>query len=114
VCDLMGLGIKKILASFVMKGTYLITCFSISCIASVPSMLHGNSSETNPELQRLQCLAALAALCPIQAGDALLAELYSPHLDMFQVQSLGKYIYIYIYILLIILISLFSLLCSVY
>ena len=42
------------------------------------------SPESSPETQRLRCLVALSALCPLPAGDVLLAELYSPHLDTYQ------------------------------
>eukprot|EP00955_Chlamydomonas_euryale_P042833 352427-Chlamydomonas_euryale.AAC.6 len=36
------------------------------------------------QVARLRCLSALAAACPGGAGGALLAELYSPHLDLHQ------------------------------
>ncbi len=38
----------------------------------------------NASAQRAQALAALAAAAPDQAGAALAAELFSPHLDMHQ------------------------------
>lgn len=40
--------------------------------------------EARPALQRLRALAALAATAPVTTGDALLAELTSPHLDTHQ------------------------------
>ncbi|KAG2442491.1 hypothetical protein HXX76_002577 [Chlamydomonas incerta] len=35
-------------------------------------------------LQRMRCLVALLAVAPLPAGDALLPEVYSPHLDTHQ------------------------------
>ncbi|KAL6757602.1 hypothetical protein V8C86DRAFT_3135239 [Haematococcus lacustris] len=37
--------------------------------------------EVAPSLQRVRALAALLATAPLAAGDTLLAELFSPHLD---------------------------------
>ena len=37
-----------------------------------------------PDERRRRALAALAALAPLPGGDALLAEVYSPHLDVYQ------------------------------
>ncbi|GFR40902.1 hypothetical protein Agub_g1557, partial [Astrephomene gubernaculifera] len=35
-------------------------------------------------VQRIRCLVALLAVAPLQAGDAVLPEVYSPHLDLHQ------------------------------
>eukprot|EP00983_Pelagomonas_calceolata_P055031 1143942-Pelagomonas_calceolata.AAC.12 len=43
------------------------------------------SADERPEFQRARSLAALAAITPGPSGDALLAELYSPNLDVSQV-----------------------------
>jgi hypothetical protein len=40
--------------------------------------------EDLPALQRLRALAALTACAPLQGGDSLIAEVYSPHLDIYQ------------------------------
>ncbi|GAX82969.1 hypothetical protein CEUSTIGMA_g10396.t1 [Chlamydomonas eustigma] len=42
------------------------------------------SPENSPETQRLRCLVALSSICPVPAGDTLINELYSPHLDTTQ------------------------------
>ncbi|MEW5317044.1 MAG: hypothetical protein WDW38_008375 [Sanguina aurantia] len=41
-------------------------------------------SDSRPEVRRFRCLIAMLACAPVQGGDALLLELYSPHLDTYQ------------------------------
>jgi hypothetical protein len=35
-------------------------------------------------MQRLRAMAALTCCAPLQGGDRLIAEVYSPHLDIYQ------------------------------
>lgn len=44
----------------------------------------GRRPEDKPELQRLRTLVGLLACRPMEAGDCMLAEVYSPHLDTYQ------------------------------
>ena len=37
-----------------------------------------------PDVRRFRSMQALLAMCPYEGGDALLAEVYSPHLDTYQ------------------------------
>ncbi|KAG2494834.1 hypothetical protein HYH03_007074 [Edaphochlamys debaryana] len=43
-----------------------------------------NTAAPNAAEQRRRCLVALLAVAPLPAGDALVPEVYSPHLDMHQ------------------------------
>ena len=43
-----------------------------------------HSPEQLPEVQRAKALVALAATAPLPAGDSLVAEVYLPHLDIYQ------------------------------
>eukprot|EP00775_Hariotina_reticulata_P002036 gene2036-2358_t len=39
---------------------------------------------SSPEAQRLSALTAVLSLSPLTAGDTIIAELYSPHIDQYQ------------------------------